>query len=377
MRSTSVTLKKENKIMTKEMERIKEIEERKAALRAEIAEGKAEEERLGQIKEEAEKLSAEEEEIRSKVALNSALAPGSVPEDENRAGSMTEREKRAKEFVQSGRTEFRAVLSTGQIAKPTKAGGVNGLAEVASGIVDDVNAVPLTGNGAWTAAYKKTDAIAAAVTDGQTIGGTGSTYDYVTINPAEWGVLDEISNQVAKLTPLSYQDSIEQSALIALRATAADKIVTAITASAIAESKVVLLDSDFLRTLALGFRAIPGKGDVRLYIAQADLLTLGKVRGTNEKRPLYEIEFDPGTTTSGIIKEGGLALKFRVLDNLTTGTQLFGQPGAVDLCMWDNYKIETNDGGDYFKRNMIGIRGLQTAGADLVAYHGMQVITQE
>ena len=363
--------------MTKEMERIKEIEEAKAALRAEIAEGKADEERLGQIKEEAKKLSAEAEEIRGKIALNSALAPGSIPKDENRAGSTTEQEKRAKEFVQSGHTEFRAVLSTGQIAKPSKVGGVNGLAEVASGIVDDVNAVPLTGNGAWTAAYKKTDAVAAAVTDGQTIGGTGATFDYVTINPAEWGVLDEISNQVAKLTPLSYQDAIEQSALIALRAYAADKIVTAITASAIAESKVVLLDSDFLRTLALGFRAIPGKGDVRLYIAQADILTLGKVRGTNEKRPLYEIEFDPGTTTSGIIKEGGLALKFRVLDNLTAGTQLFGQPGAVDLCMWDNYKIETNDGGDYFKRNMVGIRGLQTAGADLVAYHGMQVITQE
>ena len=362
--------------MTKETERLKEIEERKAALRAEIAEGKAEEERLTQIKEEADKLSNEENEIRSRIALNSALKPGSIPQDENRAGN-TEAEKRAKEFVQTGRTEMRALLSTGQIAKPTKVGGVNGLAEVASGIVDDVNAIPLTGNGAWTAAYKKTDAIAAAVTDGSTIGGTGSTYDYVTINPGEWGVLDEISNQVAKLTPLSYQEAIEQSALIALRAYAADQIVTNVLASALAEAVSSLaLDADYLRTLALGFRAIPGKGDVKLYIAQADLLTLGKVRGTNEKRPLYEVAFDPGTTTSGIIKEGGLALKFRVLDNLTAGTQLFGQPGAIDMPMWDNYKIETNDGGDYFKRNMIGIRGIQTAGADLVAYHGMQVVTQ-
>lgn len=363
--------------MTKEMERIKEIEEAKAALRAEIAEGKADEERLGQIKEEAEKLSAEAEEIRGKIALNSALAPGSIPEDENRAGSTTEREARANEFVKSGHMEVRALLSTGQIAKPTKVGGVNGLAEVASGIVDDVNAIPLTGSGAWTAAYKVTDAEAAGVTDGQTIGGTGATFNYVTINPAEWGVLDEISRQVAKLTPLSYQEAIEQSALIALRSYASDKIVAAIKASTLKETKGgIAIDHDYLRTLALGFRAIPGKGDVRLYVAQSDLLLIGKVRGTNEKKALYEITFDPGTTTSGVITEGGLAVKFRVLDQLTAGTQLFGQPGAVDMPMWDNYAIETDEGGDYFKRNMIGIRGLQTANAGLVAYHGMQVITQ-
>jgi hypothetical protein len=38
--------------------------------------------------------------------------------------------------------------------------------------------------------------------------------------------------------------------------------------------------------------------------------------------------------------------------------------------------VETDEGGDYFKRSMIGIKGTQTAGADLVAKNGMQVITQ-
>lgn len=363
--------------MTKEKERLKEIEEAKAALRAEIAEGKADEERLIQIKEEADALSVEENEIRSRIALNSALKPGSLPDDEERAGSEAEREKRAKEFVKTGHLEIRALLSTGSIAKPSKVGGISGLAEVASGIVDDVHAIPLTGNGAWTAAYKTTDAAAEDVTDGQTINGTGATFDYVTINPAEWGVLDSISNQVAKMTPLNYQEEIEKSALIALRKVAADKIVYAIGHSSIAESKTnVALDADYLRKLALGFRPIDGKGNVRLYLNQADLLTLGKVRGTNEKKALFEIEFDEGTTTSGTIKEGGLAVKFRVLDQLGQGVQFFGQPGAVDMPMWDNYKIETNEGGVYFQKNLIGIRGLQTANADLVAYHGMQVISQ-
>ena len=363
--------------MTKEMERLKEIEERKAVLREEIAAGKAEEERLAEIKEEADSLSKEENEIRSRIVLNSALAPGSIPQEENRSGAASEAEKMAKEFVRTGKMEIRALLSTGSIAKPSRVGGISGLAEVASGIVDDVRAIPLTGNGAWTAAYKATDAAAAAVTDGDTIGGTGATFDYVTINPAEWGVLDSISNQVMKMTPLDYQSEIERSALIALRKEAADKIVYAIGHSSIAERKLnVSLDADYLRKLALGFRAIDGKGNVKLYLNQADLLTLGKVRGTNEKKALFEIEFDPGTTTSGTIREGGLAINFRVLDQLGQGVQFFGQPGAVDMPMWDNYRIETDEGGVYFQKNLIGIRGLQTANADLVAYHGMQVISQ-
>lgn len=288
-----------------------------------------------------------------------------------------EKEQRAQEFVKNHRIEMRAVLSTGQIATPTNVGGVYGLGEIGSGIVDDVNAIALTGVGAWKAAYKKTDAVAADVTDGSKIGGTASAYDYVEINPAEWGILDEISQQVAKLTPLTYLQAVENSALIALRSFAAKKIVTNVLASTLIESKVVALDADFLRTLVLGFRPIEGKGIAKLYITAADLATLGKVRGTNEKRPLYEIAFDPGTVTSGVISEGGLATPFRIIDTLTDGTQLYGQPGTIDMPMWDGYKVETNDGGEYFARNMIAVRGLQTANADLAAYHGMQKITQK
>lgn len=288
-----------------------------------------------------------------------------------------EKEQRAQEFVKNHHIEMRAVLSTGQIATPTNVGGVHGLGEIGSGIVDDVNAIALTGVGTWKAAYKKTDAVAADVTDGSKIGGTASAYDYVEINPAEWGILDEISQQVAKLTPLTYLQAVENSALIALRSFAAKKIVTNVLASTLIESKIVALDADFLRTLVLGFRPIEGKGIAKLYITAADLATLGKVRGTNEKRPLYEIAFDPSTVTSGVISEGGLATPFRIIDTLADGTQLYGQPGTIDMPMWDGYKVETNDGGEYFARNMIAVRGLQTANADLAAYHGMQKITQK
>ena len=358
---------------------IEALEARKAAIAVEVDQEGADLDALQAearaINEELETRKANEAkraEIRKAVAAGAGKVIAAVP-----SVGMTDEERRAAEFAKSGRMEMRALLSTGNIAKPQNVGGISELAEIGSGIVDDVHAVALTGVGSWQVAYKVTDAAAAAVTDGQAVGGTASTYNYVTINPAEWGVLDEISKQVAKLTPLGYQQAIERSALIALRKFAADKIVAAVQASTLAEklySKA--LDANYLRSLRLGFRAIEGLGNIVLYINQADLAALGSVRGTNEKRALYDIKFDDGASTSGTIQEGGISVRFRVLDSLTTGVQLFGQPGAVDMPMWDNYAVETDEGGDYFKRNMIGIRGLQTANADLVAYHGMQIVSQ-
>lgn len=357
---------------------MEQLETRKAEIKSELAkddcdvdaltvEVDAIEEREKDLKDAAEKRSA-------LTARVNAGAAGTVIET-GKPQQVSAEERTAQVFAQTGHMEMRALLSTGKIAKPTKATGINGLAAVADSIVDDVNAVALTGNGSWIVGYKKTDAAAADVTDGEEIAGTGADFGTVEINPSEWGILDSISNQVKKMSPLDYQGQIQASALIALRVKAAEKIVAAIKASSLAAKKTYKIDADYLRSVALGFRAIAGKGNTTLYLAQEDLLTLGKVRGTNEKRALYEISFDAGTTTSGTITEGGLAVRFRVLDQLTKGTQLFGQPGTVDMPMWDNYEIRTDEGGEYFAKNQIGIRGLQTAGTDLVAVGGMQIIS--
>ena len=358
--------------MSKNQERLKELEARKAQLATEI-EG-ATEERLVQIKTEAEALKKEEGEVRAAIEAE-ALETTPVEDKEKRMANKIE--ERAKAFAQSGTTEMRAVLSTGRIAKPAKATGVEDMADVASDIVDDVNAIPLTGVGSWVVAYKKTNGVAEDVEDGNAIAGTAATFDYVTINPGEWGIIDQVSNQVKKMTDVDYLGAVERAALCSLRAKASEKIVAAVKASTLTEvKKGIALDADFLKTVVLGFRAEKTKGAVKLYISQADLLVLGKVRGTNEKKAVFEITFDAGSTTSGIIKEGGLAVSFRVLDGISAGEQLFGQPGAIDMPMWDGYEISTDEGGKYFENNQIGVRGLQTAGADLVVYHGMQHIKQ-
>ena len=356
--------------MTDNMERLKEIEARREELTAEANSTDATETRLAEITTEAESLNREEMEVRAKMALEAKnTAPVTTPEVESKAD----------EFMRTGRMvmETRQLLSTGHIAKPTQVGGINGMAASAADIVDDVHAFVLNGVGTWRAAYQVTGAAAAAVTEGQAVGGTGATFNYVDINPAEWGILDEISKQVKKQSPLDYQGAIEDSAVSALRDFASAKILTAVQASSLKQAIFSrALDQNFLRNTVLGFRPIKGKGACKLYISQADLATLGAIRGTNEKKTLYEITFTDETNTAGTIKEGGMAVSFRIIDGLTTGTQLYGQPATIDMPMWGNYAVETDEGGDYFKRNMIGIKGTQTANADLVALHGMQVIKQ-
>lgn len=357
---------------------MEQVEARKAEIKVEAAKEDAD---LNALNKEVDALEARAKEINAAAEARKSLmarvnqGAGKVIET-GKSTEISAEERFAQEFVQNGRMEFRALLATGQIAKPTKATGINGLAAVADSIVDDVNAVSLTGNGSWVVGYKTKDAIAADVVDGEAIAGTGAEFGTVTINPSEWGILDTISNQVRKMSPLDYQAQIRSSALVALRVKAAEKIVAAVKASGLAVKKVYKIDENFLRSVAFGFRAIPGKGGTMLYLAQEDLAALGKIRGTNEKKALYEISFDAGTTTSGTITEGGLAVRFRVLDQLTAGAQLYGQPGTVDMPMWDNYQIETDEGGTYFSTNQIAIRGLQTAGADLTSVGGMQVITQ-
>jgi hypothetical protein len=273
--------------------------------------------------------------------------------------------------------ENRSVLiSSGNLATPRAVSTeIGALPEAMCSIIDDVDVIDATGTGTWDFPYKATDAAAAAVTEGQTIGGTGSTYNKVSISPALVGVLDEISNQVKKMTPVAYMTAVQHSAYLALRKKVKNDLVAKILLSTIAEKKYsYTLDQTFVRKLVLGFDADESvAGGTKLYICKTDLATLGAVRGTNEKKAVYDISFDD--ENNGTIRDGGTAVKFSICSALTSGTMLYGQPKTIKLLLWDRYEVSTDDGGDYFKRNMVGVRGLQTAGYDLCAYHGMQIVS--
>lgn len=355
---------------------LKDITERRAAIKTELTVEGAD---LDALEEEIRALDARETELKEAAAKRAKLeglikAAPVISTGILETTDLEEREARAKALTENHKIETRALLSTGQIATPTKVGGINGMADTVSTIVDDVTPVSLTGNGAYIVAYKQKGGEAADVTDGEEIGGTEPVYDYVTINPTEWGIVGTVSRQVAKVSPLAYLNAVESDALTSLRARAEKKIFAAVKASALAEKVTAALDENYLRNLMLNYKGIAGKGAVKLYLCREDLVTLGKVRGTNEKKPLYSITFDVGSNVTGQISEGGLAVAFCVTEELTKGTQLFGQPRTIEMPMWDGYTIETDE-SVYFTKNLIAYRGLQTANADLCALHGMQIVS--
>lgn len=290
-------------------------------------------------------------------------------------------EERANQFIADGKLEMRQLLAAGVLTPTAVKETIGELPAVVSSIIDDVDVENVEGNGSYAFSFRITDAEAAAVTDGSAITGTpGSFNKNGAINPATVGVLDEISELVAQKTPIAYMNSIQSNAYLALRRKVKEIVTRAVYNSAQAEHVAnMTLDEHFIRNLVLGYDSDESVAAAKLYICKEDLATLGAIRGTQDKKPVFEISYTDAN--NGVIRDGGLAVPFSInatLKNITgsANAQLYGDPKSVKLCLWGAYEVSTDKGGDYFKRNMIGIRGLQTAGADIVRKNGMQVVTQ-
>lgn len=374
--------------------RMNEIEARRAELRAEIDNPETTTERLEQIAEETRALNEEYAQLEQRNRLTEELAPHATPAPgtETRGGRAPQAsafETRAATFRQSGRmtvplfdrsgNEHRSLLvSSGKLATPKAVlNEIGGLPAGTSGVLEDVHIIDATGTGSWEFPYKKTDAAAADHTEGEKYAGTGATFDKVTATPTNWGVLDSVSNQVPLMTDVAYASEVQISALRALYATAESKVLTKLAASDLLEKRSeVAIDANYLRNVVLGYKPVKGNGPCKLYLGREDLSALGAVRGTNEKRPLYEITFDSEENTSGTIREGGTAAAFRICDDLEAGTQYYGQPRSIKLPIWGDYNIRTDESGHYFDEGLMGIRADVTADAALAVYHGMQEIKQ-
>jgi HK97 family phage major capsid protein len=371
-------------------ERVAELEKLNAESEDE-AELKAASEELDELKAEKEKLEAELEEI------NAQIAELDKPEEEEgeRAkldfmtkesrGKKTmtheERTAAAEKFAETRKTkatpeEMRAVLvSSGSIATPTEVDGINenGFVGVSS-IIDLVKVVNCEGMGKNRVAYTKTDAVAAEQTEGGAAAGTGATFGFVDISPESIAILDAISKQTKKQSPLQYEAKVKEKAMLALRKEAAKIVTEKVVASALVTAKTITaLDENAIRDIALSYGGDEGiEGAAYLFLAKADLATLGKVRGS-DKKPVYEIIPDANPNT-GVIKDGGTSVRYCLNKNLTAGTLLYGQPKNIELDLFSNYEIAVSE-DFYFDKLMDAIRGDVELGADVVAMGGIIKVT--
>lgn len=302
-----------------------------------------------------------------------------------------EAEKRAAKFAESGRMniankEARAVLvSSGKIATPTEVAGITEGFNTVSSIVDLVKVTNAEGMGAYKVAYEDTDAAAAATAEGANYNESDPTFDFVEIKPEKETVISYVSEEVQKQTHLDYEGKVKGSALVALRKRAAAKITAAILASEItSELPVAAIGADTLRKIALSYGGDENVvGGAVLFLNKADLVAFGDVRGSNEKKAVYEITPDASNPNTGIIKDGGLSVKYCINSNAaahataeaSAKTMFYGAPQAFELALFGDYEVKVSE--DYkFNAGLLAIRGSVMLGGDVVQKGGFVVVTK-
>lgn len=348
-----------------------ELNAKKAELEAELAEINA------QIAELDKPEEGEQAPQRNKLTF--------MKKEERGRKTMTIEERRAaaENFVETRKTsasaeEVRAVLvSSGLIAVPVEVDGINenGFVGVSS-IIDLVKVVNCEGMGKNRIAYTYADAAAAAQVEGGAAGGTGSAFRFVDITPESIAVLDSISKQTKKQSPLQYEAKVKEKAMLALRKEAARIVTAKVLASTLVTEKtdIAALDQNAIRDIVLSYGGDEGvDGAAYLFLNKADLITLGKVRGSNEKKAVFEIIPDANPNT-GTIKDGGTIVKYCLNKNLTAGTLLYGNPKNIELDLFSKYEIAVSE-DFYFDKLMDAIRGDVELGAEVVALGGMIKIT--
>lgn len=290
-------------------------------------------------------------------------------------------EARAKKFAADNKmtinnTEARSVLvSSGKIATPTEVSGINDMFNTVSSIVDLVKVTDASGMGAYKVAFQKTNATAANQTEGQTYNNSDPSFDFVTITPETQAVLSYISKQVQKQTPLNYEAKVRESALTALRKAAQELITTKIVASTLnTDLTATAIDDKTLRTIAFNYGGDENiMGGAVLFLNKKDLIKFGDVRGNN-KQAVYEITPDTANPNTGIIKDGGLSVKYCINSDLAEGTLIYGQPAGFELALFGDYDVRVSE--DFaFDKGLLAIRGDVELGGDVVKQDGFVKLT--
>ena len=368
------------------MDRISEIQARLAAIDTEIdtATGDA----LTALETEARTLTEElkgiqgeaqrKQELRRQVARG-AGTPIAFPGARPAHVQQTEEQRAADTFAQTNRMTIEAeqaralTVASGQLVQPTKVDGINDLPGVeVSSIIDLVKVVNCTGMGNHKIAYLKESAPAASE---QTEGEAATTatlaqFGFVTITPTSYAVLDFVSKQAKKQTTLQYAAKVREKAMVALRRKAVEVVTAALRGSDLLQTVAgTAIDAKTLRTIALTYGNDESVlGGAMLLLNKKDLLKFGDVRGTNEKKALYEIT-PTGNGNTGTIREGGLTVRYCIDSHIPEGELYYGNPQALELDLFSDYEVKVSE--DFaFDKLMDTIRGDVEMGSDVTVKNG-------
>lgn len=387
--------------------RLKEIEERLAEIKG-IVDSDENVENIDALNTEADQLLAERnkilENIQNYQQLRQKIADGSIGTSVDIGGNTGAEnfEERAKKFASTKRTSIAttqlraALVSSGKLATPTAVSGINDTVGAKhSSIIDLVKIVDCGGMGSNKVAYIDTDADAAAEhTEGSAATAKEATFGYVEITPKTLATYAQISEQAKNQTPLQYEAKVQEQALISLRKAAVKLVISKLKASAlnkavdasVSSAKKGILDENTLTDFLLEYGGDESVvGEAVLFLNKKDLRAIGKIRGTQDKKKVYEIVPDGSNPNVGIIKDGGLAIKYCICSELAAcvdtaqgsaaiPTMFYGNPQCLELDLFTDYQVKVSE-EFAFTSLMDTILGSVSLGADVVAKNGFVSLT--
>ena len=310
-------------------------------------------------------------------------------------------EARAQAFLESRRNnipcaEMRSLLvSGGTVATPTGVSGIHDLpGNGVSSILDLVTVVDCEGMGSNKVAYVAADPEAAGTqTEGSAVANKEGTFGYVTITPTSIGCYAQISKQAKKQSPLNYLGKVNSLAVKSLRKKAVGLIVAAMQASTLVDAMTATLDANnkgkidekTLRSIVLAYGGDEDVvGNAVLFLNKADLVAFGDVRGTNEKKAVYEITPDGANPNMGTIKDGGMVVRYCICSGLTTChgtakssadqlTMFYGDPRNFELDLFSGYEVRVSE--DFAITSLMDtIVGDAEIGGDVVVNKGFVAV---
>lgn len=314
-------------------------------------------------------------------------------------------------FLPQSPVEKSVTLATGTLAQPTGA-GTNIRDPLGSGvgaIIDQVYVQDLTGMASYLESYviSEFDASGADVATSAGTARTASgdpTFGVAKIAPYELTTTSYVDRNISRLTPANYYAKVFAMAMRAMRRDTVKmifngdgqssnndmygiKTATNVAGNPIyATLEVDAVDADLLTELMFAYGGDEELGgNCRLYLNKADLLALGKLRGTNEKRRLFDIVPDAGTPNTGTIREGGTIVPYSIASNLTAlsgssqgsaaiQTMVYGDPMNYELGLFGDYTVRVDESVKAVER-MLTILGDAMVGGNLIVDKGFVVAT--
>lgn len=280
--------------------------------------------------------------------------------------NMEERKAKAEEFVKRGimkigSAETRAMLvSSGKIATPTGVNEtINELDKTVPSFIDMVDVQDCAGMGANTIPYEYTAPVGGVTVEGETYAEGDTVVDFVETKPTKVTTISYISEETKKLTPVAYENLVKKNALVALRRKVNEKVIEKLTTSELCFKKtdITKLDEKTVRAIALSYGGDETvQGEALWQCNKATLTALGDVRGSNEKKAVYEITPDASNPNTGIIKDGGLSVKYSLNSKIPTNVIAYGQAVNFELDLFSDYEVKVSE--DFkFDKGLLAIRG--------------------